>query len=401
MPRPSPIFIPGQGSMGSQFEQTDIDLSGLSKLIIGLIQQKNEQAKNTEGAKALAGMLGVGQATPGQPSPGQEQPSLTNMIGGGGNANVQPPLAQQPSQGQSGLMSLLSPQAKQQPATTGKPGWSDEAFGSDVAQKGLLQMIAHKYGQSTGLQAHETEIMGSSLPKNLQKGTDPTKSYRVMRDNAGNVISVVGEGIATSRYNPYGEGKSPDYVFNRRKGTYEDPVTHQPLPASWIKEQIGNFAWYKTQGAQRLIRRTESIVAPDGAADEAIRFAKLVNNPAGTPINRLTGKAKIMFGESQRQLLNVVSNISAEEQQQIFGAQGGGEKFLDLAQSLADTNLSVDQYVNAVKEIKYLIYTRQVANVRGTPEEGKWAKMGEKFKADRPFAEPAAGASDMDQFWSK
>ena len=163
-----------------------------------------------------------------------------------------------------------------------------------------------------------------------------------------------------------------------------------------------NKKWYQSPTTQRLIRRTESIVAPGGAADEAIRFAKLVNNPAGTPINKLTGQAKVMFGNSQRALLNLVQGISSEEIQQIMGAQGGGERFLEFTQALNDTNLSVQQYVNNVQEMKYLIYTRQAANVRGTPEQRSWEKMGAKFTAERPFApaiptpETPGGANAMD-----
>jgi hypothetical protein len=288
-------------------------------------------------------------------------------------------------------MSLLSPQAKQEPATTGKPGWNDQAFGSDVAQKGLLQMIAHKFGQPGA--GHAPSDFGTFYSAKKQTGmSDENISQEWLKRQ---------KELQESRIPGMMQGPTPDVNFNRRTGKYAYTDTGKEASPKDIKEKAGNYAWYKTSGAQRLIRRTESIVAPDGAADEAIRFAKLVNNPAGTPINKLTGKAKVAFGQSQRQLLDLVSNVSAEEQQQIFGAAGGGERFLDLAQSLADTNLSVEQYVNAVKEVKYLIYTRQVANVRGTPEEEKWAKMGEKFKADRPFAEPAAGASDMDQFWRK
>lgn len=200
-------------------------------------------------------------------------------------------------------------------------------------------------------------------------------------------------------------GSSPDYSFDRRTGQWVKSGTPTGITANDIKETFGNYAWFKTQGAQRLIRRTESIVAPGGAVDEAIRFAELVDNPAGTPINKLTGKAKVLFGDSRRQLLNLVTNVSAEEQQQIFGAMGGGERFLELAQSLTNPDLSVEQYVNAAKEIKYLIYTRQVANVRGTPEEAKWEKLGSKFRAERPFAEqetpgaPTTQKDDMSQFW--
>lgn len=153
-----------------------------------------------------------------------------------------------------------------------------------------------------------------------------------------------------------------------------------------------NAQWYGS--AQRLIRRTESIVAPDGAADEAIRFAKLVDNPAVTPLNKLTGKAKVMFGNSQRSLLNLVQGLSSEEVSQIMGAQGGGERFNEFTQSLNDTNQSVKQYVNNVKELKWLVYTRQKANVYGTPAQKRWDAMEKNFKDDRPFAGKADNGGD-------
>jgi hypothetical protein len=140
---------------------------------------------------------------------------------------------------------------------------------------------------------------------------------------------------------------------------------------------------------QKLIRRTESIVAPGGPVDELKRFARLVDNPAGTKINQLKGDVAIQFGNSQTQLLRMVNSLSSEEQQQIFGSQGGGEKFLDLALGLNDTNRSVEQTINAADELRYLILTRQAANVRGTPEQEKWEGMAKKLRAKLPYMTPA------------
>jgi len=150
-------------------------------------------------------------------------------------------------------------------------------------------------------------------------------------------------------------------------------------------EAEANFQWYKAPSTQRLIRRTESIVSKDGAIAESLRMAKVLDQPLGTPMNKLIGKAGVALGNSRRQVLDLVTNISAEEQQQIFGAMGGGEKFLALAQSLADPNLSAEQYINAVKEIRYMIYTRQLANVRGTPAQKIWQEAFKEIEGDRPF----------------
>jgi hypothetical protein len=148
-----------------------------------------------------------------------------------------------------------------------------------------------------------------------------------------------------------------------------------------------NFNWYKSPNTQRLIRRTESVVAPGGSIDEAIRIAKLVKNPAGTKINQLTGFLGKQFGNSQRALLDVAHGLVSEETQQIMGANGGGQKFLDYTDKLNDSNMSVLQYINNAKEMKYGIIVRQLSNVKGTPDAKNWEKYYEQAKKDRPFAE--------------
>ena len=150
-------------------------------------------------------------------------------------------------------------------------------------------------------------------------------------------------------------------------------------------EADSNYKWYSSQTTQRLIRRTESIVSKDGAISEAIRLTKQLDQPAGTPINKLTGKIGIALGNSRRQVFELANDILAEEGGQIFGAMGGGVRFLELAQSLTSPNLSVEQYINAAKEMRYMIYTRQMTNVRGTPQQKVYEDAFEEIKTTRPF----------------
>jgi hypothetical protein len=159
-----------------------------------------------------------------------------------------------------------------------------------------------------------------------------------------------------------------------------------------------NYSWYKNPQTQRLIRRTDSIIDPEGTIAESIRLAKAVDNPAGTPINKLTGKVAVAFGGSKRLLLDLATGLSAEEQQQIFGSQGGGERFLELAKEMNNPNLSAKQYIDNANEMRYMIYTRQKQNVAGTPLQKKYEKLGKDIAADRPGMETApAGASAIPQ----
>jgi len=131
---------------------------------------------------------------------------------------------------------------------------------------------------------------------------------------------------------------------------------------------------------------------------QSIRLAKAVDNPAGTPINKLTGKVAVAFGGSKRLLLDLATGLSAEEQQQIFGSQGGGERFLELAKEMNNPNLSAKQYIDNANEMRYMIYTRQKQNVAGTPLQKKYEKLGKDIAADRPGMETApAGASAIPQ----
>ncbi|MGA2160330.1 MAG: hypothetical protein ABSG90_14095 [Dehalococcoidia bacterium] len=159
-----------------------------------------------------------------------------------------------------------------------------------------------------------------------------------------------------------------------------------------------NYSWYKNPQTQRLIRRTDSIIDPEGTIAESIRLVKAVDNPAGTPINKLTGKVAVAFGGSKRLLLDLATGLSAEEQQQIFGSQGGGERFLELAKEMNNPNLSAKQYIDNANEMRYMIYTRQKQNVAGTPLQKKYEKLGKDIAADRPGMETApAGASAIPQ----
>lgn len=423
-PRPQPVFVPGGMGTNLQSSETEVDLTptllALAQLYNQFVKGPREEKAAAEGAKSLVPFIGMGQTGgPLASQAGQEyQP-------------VQPGLDLEPMAKSAygrGVIAKLA-EAKMKPlgldqlaaayfmqGRTDLSGQVEAQKHGNVALKDVMAtqgpsspfklMYASMKGQGKsddeilqGWKNYQQTGGAPSIPKMFeaaQRDLNPNISDSEMWDRFVKYQTT----LQQNRYLPFQQGPTPDYVFNRKKGTWEPSQFPTGVTANDIKEKAGNYAWYKTQGAQRLIRRTESIVAPGGAADESIRFAELVDNPKVTTINNLTGRAKVLFSQSQRQLLNLVTNVSAEEQQQIFGAMGGGERFLELAQSLTDPNLSVDTYVNAVKEIKYLIYTRQVANVRGTPEEKKWADMGAKFKKERPFApESSTPAGDMDQFW--
>lgn len=137
MPRPTPIIIPGNTGFGGQFKQSEVDLSGLSNLFIGLLQQKRQEAQMTEGAKALAGFLGVGQPTPETPMqlPGGTTPALA--------VNAPAPV------GETG-------QAISAPAM--KPGWGEKAFQSPLVQQGLLELMKDKFGR-TGDKQYTSHIV--------------------------------------------------------------------------------------------------------------------------------------------------------------------------------------------------------------------------------------------------
>lgn len=129
-----------------------------------------------------------------------------------------------------------------------------------------------------------------------------------------------------------------------------------------------NYKWYSAQPTQRVLRRMDTLIQPEGGTfNEAIKAAQAVNNPAGTPINALTGKAKVAFGNSTRNILTVVNGLSSEEMQQLFGSGQGGQKFLELAQSLSNPDLSVQQYVDAVNEMKRVVSFQYLSYAKGTP----------------------------------
>lgn len=249
----------------------------------------------------------------------------------------------------------------------------------------------------------EQEIVLAATAQELGKSVDALtpmeKEAAILKHkqsitSAGAVGKVEGAEIGTAKSvatmgDQILRGKA---VLSQVKNAFGDAQSNRVM--SWIAERDPSFnfiqaeanaKWYQNPGTQRLIRRTESIVAPDGPIDEALRMAKEVKFPIGTKLNELTGDAAVQLGNSKIQLLRMINDISAEEQQQIFGAVGGGEKFLELARGLANPNMSIEQYTNSLKEIRHLIMTRQLANVRGTPEQETWEKMADKFKIERPY----------------
>ena len=157
---------------------------------------------------------------------------------------------------------------------------------------------------------------------------------------------------------------------------------NQRNPDLSIDEMKGNWGWFKSQQGQRLFRRTDSIFE---AINETKRLAELVDNPAGTPLNKLTGAAKVAFGNSKRAMLNAGTLFTSDEANQIFGSTGGAVQYFQEISKKIDPNMSVKQFNDLMDETAYFIGTRQKSNVAGTPLAAKWETRLEEISAKRPY----------------
>ncbi len=185
-----------------------------------------------------------------------------------------------------------------------------------------------------------------------------------------------------------------DIVDNIKVGFGATGIQNQQL----IKDEItkinpnynfvlakANAAWFNNATTQRALRRMNLLIDPEkGTFNEAIKAAKAVANPAGTPINKVVGAAKVIFGNSQRNILNTVNALTGEEMSQIFGSQQGGQKFLELAQSISDPNQSVQQYVDNIKEMKKIVGMSYLTYAEGTPLQGKAEAIQKSLEEDSP-----------------
>lgn len=143
-----------------------------------------------------------------------------------------------------------------------------------------------------------------------------------------------------------------------------------------------NANFYKAPANQKMIRNIKSTFA---AMDEDIRLAKMVNNPAGTPLNKLTGAAKVAFGDSKRAMFNMGNLATIDEFNRIMGGQGGAVEYFRELEKRIDTNMSVQQYIDLMKEAKYYIATRYKEYVDGTPLSNNIDKWYSGIANDRPF----------------
>jgi hypothetical protein len=267
-----------------------------------------------------------------------------------------------------GLPAYVKPDKEPKPPAEGKTEF-------DIVRNALTEKLGRTptaMELDAGIMERKKSISTATSEGKIE-GAVPLKQVMVLRDK---ILSG---------------GATLDDVTNSMGIPAKNRVMEEVIKASpdydFIQAQA-NRNWFKTPTTQRLIRRTESIVVPGGPIDEAMRFAKEVDNPAGTPINAVTGKLGVALGNSRRQLLDLVHGLNAEEIQQIMGAQGGGERFLEFTKQLSDPNQSVEQYINAAKEMRYLIVQRQVSNVRGTPEQKKWEGMADNLQVDLPYMRP-------------
>ena len=143
-----------------------------------------------------------------------------------------------------------------------------------------------------------------------------------------------------------------------------------------------NADFFKNPANQRLIRQIGSTFE---AMDEDKRLAKLVDNPAGTPLNKLKGAAQVALGNSQRAMFNMGNLASIDEFNRIMGGSGGAVQYFEELKEKIDPNMSVQQYLDVMNEAKYYLATRLKAYTEGTPLSKKMAGWYEEVKGNRPY----------------
>jgi hypothetical protein len=143
-----------------------------------------------------------------------------------------------------------------------------------------------------------------------------------------------------------------------------------------------NYNFFKNPANQKLFRQIKSTF---DAMEEDKRLAKLVDNPAGTPINKLTGAAKIAFGNSQRVMLDMGNLMTVDETNRIMGGQGGAVEYFKELQKRMNPDLSVKQYMDMMDEARYYVATRWKAYAEGTPLAKNIDSWYGKIADERPF----------------
>lgn len=341
MPRPQPIIIPGNTAMGGNFKQSEIDLSGLSNLVLGLMQQKRQEAQMTEGARALAGMLGIGQPSPVQtpalpggtmPAFGVNAPAPTGETGEGVSA----------------------------PAM--KPGWTEKQFQSPLVQKGLLEMLQHKFGQ-TGQKNLNFDTFTDKTGADWRIGYDAVTGEEVIRTKQG-------QGKETTR-----DAYKEDAVLTRIVNAFNaDPSVRKVEQMDEFSQLIVNVAASDNPIGHASL---ETLMAR--ASGEVGNLSEADKRPFGGS-RGLTAKMKQYFselynGKKTPENLDFISQLAKTFQ------ETGKKKKASLARERAN------QYSRANKGMSW------------TPEE--------IFKTLVPFDEyvekapQKAVGSDMDQFWRK
>ena len=147
-----------------------------------------------------------------------------------------------------------------------------------------------------------------------------------------------------------------------------------------------NADFFRNPSNQKMLRQIKSTFE---AMEEDKRLAKLVDNPAGTPINSLTGAAKVAFGDSKRAMFNMGNLMTVDETNRIMGGQGGAVEYFKELEKRMSTNMSVKQYIDMMNEARYYVATRWKAYAEGTPLAKTMDKWYQQVKAERPYLDKA------------
>lgn len=344
MPRPTPIIIPGPVGMGGNFRQSEVDLSGLSNLVIGLLQQKRQETQMTEGAKALASYLGVGQATPETPMtlPGGTTPALA--------VNAPAPA------GETG-------QAMSTPAM--KPGWGEKAFQSPLVQQGLLEMMKDRFGRTTNPQ-YTSHIV---VP---DKESSTGFRYKVWDATTGNFDKPGAEapGPILSKTTPGVSDISGIRKEFEGSQIYKDYVTVKPQ-AEKMQRAYGMIGKNNVAVDQTIITVLNKMLDPSSVVRES-EYAR-------TPEN-----------------LSLLNRVRGYIGKQGYGGAGltneDRKAVLDMAKQFSD--LTEDYYKEHEQSYK------KIADYYGAPHNLIITTPKFKFTPQKATGKPSQGkTSDMDQFW--
>jgi hypothetical protein len=237
-------------------------------------------------------------------------------------------------------------------------------------------------------QATELDISNAwhkiKIEENKQQLANRIISFSDLAPNAQKMIDKLADQVHQGNMDPKNAENALRAFGTNAQGAFAERYTDKYGGFDQVRLQA-NADFYKNPANQRLIRQIQSTFE---AMDEDKRLAQLVNNPAGTPLNKLKGAAQVAFGNSQRAMFNMGNLASIDEFNRIMGGNGGAVQYFEELKKKIDPNMSVKQYLDVMNEAKYYLATRLKAYTEGTPLEKKIGPWYEQVKESRPYLSP-------------